>query len=185
MSKDSPVEVPEVLSLSQLKVYLPQDVYNHLARHYGGEDTDDTVHLEKILECMKISPAETCCRVNLLKASADEVADALNEHLCTMGVNQKYTVQKHETIRDIVTIKASSPPDGIDLYKCSIPPETGSSHAFSGWENRRVKGWPMSHRAIAVDRFCGEAVLRGAQIFVKGILCADAGIKEDEEVAVS
>ena len=65
------------------------------------------------------------------------------------------------------------------------PPIADASHAFSSWENRRKKGWPMNHRAVIVDRFCGEAVLRGAHVFVKGILGADAGIQEGEEIAVS
>lgn len=178
------IETPEILSLCELKVNLALDVYEHLSRHYSSLNTD-VAHVGKILECMKIPPAETCCRVNLLRASADDVVDALKEHLSAMGGDQQYDVQKHDTIKDIVTIRASTSTDCIDLYKCRVPPETDSYHKFSRWENRRVKGWPMTHRTIIVDRFCGEAVLRGAQIFVKGILCADAGIKEGEEVAVS
>lgn len=49
---------------------------------------------------------------------------------------------------------------------------------------RQEKGWPMSHRVVLCDRFCGEAVLRGSDIFERGILAADAGIQRGDVVAV-
>jgi len=49
---------------------------------------------------------------------------------------------------------------------------------------REQQGWPSTHRVILVDRYCGEAVLRGADIFVKGILIAETGIRANEAVAV-
>jgi hypothetical protein len=42
----------------------------------------------------------------------------------------------------------------------------------------------MTHRVIICDRFCGEAVLRGSDIFVRGVIVADAGIEVGEQVAV-
>lgn len=180
MLPDSPLEVPEVLSLNELNVYLPLDVYDHLARQYATATHGD-LHLEKILERMKTPPSETCCRVNLLKASVDEVIDALTTHLS--NGEAKYTVKRHQTINDVLTIKGSPIPSDDNLFQHSVP-TADTCNEFSLWENRRKKGWPMSHRVVIIDRFCAEAVMRGAHIFVKGILCADAGIKEDEEVAV-
>lgn len=49
---------------------------------------------------------------------------------------------------------------------------------------REQQGWPLSHRVVIVDRYCGESVLRGADIFVKGILVADTGVRAGEHVAV-
>lgn len=184
MKSDSSLVIPEVLSLSQLKVNIFQDVYNHLNMHYSSVGSS---HLENILEHMKISPAATCCRVNLLKASVDEVIEALKSHLSEMNDDTQYTVERHETITDLVIIKGNSSASDIDLFHCSVPPTTNSviEEKFSSWRNRRKKGWPMSHRAVVVDRFCAEAVLRGAHIFVKGILSSDAGITEGEDIAVS
>jgi hypothetical protein len=42
----------------------------------------------------------------------------------------------------------------------------------------------MTHRVVVCDRFCGEAVLRGSDIFVRGILSADSGIQKGQTVAV-
>ncbi|KAL3780421.1 hypothetical protein HJC23_004358 [Cyclotella cryptica] len=199
MGSNATPEVPEVLSLSKLKVTLPQDVYNHLARQYptsrgvGGNVVEVTTDLDNILECMKTSPAETCCRVNLLKTSVDEVIDALKTHLSTKreknhetSPKQEYSVQRHDTIKDLVIIRGLSSSSRDDLFRFSVPSgahATDKKELLSG-DVRRKKGWPMSHRVVIVDRFCAEAVLRGAHVFVKGILCADAGIKEEEEVAV-
>ncbi|KAL7476604.1 hypothetical protein ACHAW6_002449 [Cyclotella cf. meneghiniana] len=200
MGSNSPLEFPEVLSLSQLKVTLPQDVYNDLARQYptsrGIQDNVDvvTTNLDDILERMKTSPAETCCRVNLLKACVDEVIDALNIHLSMSHENghetsqkQEYSVRRHDTIKDLVIVRGIPSSSNKSMFDCSVPPRTDiisdKKDIMSG-DSRRKKGWPMSHRVVIVDRFCGEAVLRGANVFVKGILCADAGIKEEEEVAV-
>lgn len=179
MISDSTLEVPEVLSLDELKVSLPLDVYGHLAQQYATATHGD-LHLEKILERMKMPPSETCCRVNLLKSSVKEVINALNQHLCNSDVH--YNVQRHETINDVVTIKGC--PASDDKLSQYYAQEDDTCNEFSSWENRRKKGWPMSRRVVIVDRFCAEAVMRGAYIFIKGILCADAGIKEDEEVAV-
>ncbi|KAL7521384.1 hypothetical protein ACHAWX_006055 [Stephanocyclus meneghinianus] len=200
MGSNSPLEFPEVLSLSQLKVTLPQDVYNHLARQYptsrGIQDNVDvvTTHLDDILERMKTSPAETCCRVNLLNACVDEVIDALNIHLSTSHENghetsqkQEYSVRRHDTIKDLVIVRGIPSSSNKSMFDCSVPPRTdiiSDKQDIMSGDSRRKKGWPMSHRVVIVDRFCGEAVLRGANVFVKGILCADAGIKQEEEVAV-
>lgn len=72
----------------------------------------------------------------------------------------------------------------VSYYHCSIPPNPNNTNLFPNWPNRIAKGWPASHRAVIVDRFCGEAVLRGANVFVRGILSADAAVRVDEEIAL-
>ena len=42
----------------------------------------------------------------------------------------------------------------------------------------------MTHRVILVDHFCGEAVLRGSDIFVRGVVAADMNIKSGETIAI-
>lgn len=192
---------PEVLSLNDLKVELPSDVHHHLAtQSYSSLDesaSDQTsfTHLDQILNCMKTSPADTCCRVNLISSTIDEVVDELKHRLSSADneldatQEQEYTIQQHETLKDLVIIRANTAHDNFqphdELFQSNRPPfHEADEAAFSNWEKRKEKGWPMSHRAIIVDRFCGEAVLRGANVFVKGILCADSGISVGEEVAV-
>ena len=181
---------PDILSLNELRIHLPQDVHNQLETQYAIlNDTTTSKHIDKILKSMKTSPADTCCRVNLLKSSVDEVIEELKVHLST--IDGDFNVYRHETISDLVIIRAinksktdTDDSDIISLYNCSIPPNKECTNLFLNWSKRSELGWPMSHRSIVVDRYCGEAVLRGSNIFVKGILAADSGIAEQEEVAI-
>mmetsp|Transcript_32677 Transcript_32677/g.68721 ORF Transcript_32677/g.68721 Transcript_32677/m.68721 type:complete len:354 (-) Transcript_32677:449-1510(-) len=193
MSQPPTDESPEILSLNDLQITLPQDVYNHLATQYSVLDTA-TPHIDKIFECMKSSPSDTCCRVNLIQSSVEEVIVGLKDHIFSSTESQShdgYIVQRHETLPDLVVIRENreTPQQNNDtadrmLYSCSVPPNTKCNNIFPNWPKRVDMGWPMSHRAIVVDRFCGEAVLRGANVFVRGVLSADSGIAPDEEIAV-
>jgi len=192
------IESPQILSLNDLKITLRQDAYNHLATQYSALDETNnnssssnrtSSHVNKILESMKTSPADTCCRVNLIQSSVEEIVDELKKHMSTIidSQNHDYTVQRHTTLRDLVIIRSNTVMDDamVSYYHCSIPPNpNNTNNLFPNWPNRISKGWPMSHRAVIVDRFCGEAVLRGANVFVRGILSADAGIRADEEIAL-
>ena len=187
----SPTE-STILSLVGLQINLPPDVFDHLSSQYSVLDTTSSSHLHKIIRSLKSSPADTCCRVNLIESSVDEVIDGLREHLLTLESRcHDYMVQRHDTIEDLVIIRAKTKhcttdtdADGTKLSSCSVPPNPQDANIFPSWPKRAELGWPMSHRAVIVDRFCGEAVLRGANIFVRGILSADSGITADEEIAV-
>lgn len=182
------MDTPEIISLNELKVTLSRDVYNHLSDQYSTFDntTSSSKHIDMILEYMKTSPSDTCCRVNLITSSVEEVIREMKKHLSSME-SHDFVVERHKTIHDLVTIRLTVnrvDDDSKSMYNCSIPPSTTHKSIFPTWHKRKELGWPMSHRAIIVDRFCGEAVLRGSNIFVRGIMCADSGIEKDEEVAV-
>lgn len=189
-------ESAEILSLKDLKITLPQDVYDHLATQYSVLDKTTTSatrftpsHIDNILERMKSSPGDTCCRVNLIQSSVDEVVDGLRDHISNIeSQSNDYVIQCHDTLKDLVTIR-SIPKENTNnsegmLYNCSAPLNPKCDNIFPHWPKRPELGWPVSHRAVIVDRFCGEAVLRGADIFVRGILSADSGIAKDEVIAV-
>lgn len=58
---------------------------------------------------------------------------------------------------------------------------------FPHWSSKRLRqeyGWPVTHRVVVCDRYCGEAVVRGSDIYVRGIMMADSPIQENEIVAV-
>lgn len=191
-SPTEPPPPPEITPLNGLKIHLPQDVYNHLATQYSVLDkivpsNQTTPHIDNILERMKTSPADTCCRVNLIQSSVEEVVEGLRHHLSTIEMENQshnYTVYRHETLQDLILIRANPKDDAMLYQHCSVPPNPKCNNIFPNWPKRANLGWPMSHRAIVVDRFCGEAVLRGANVFVRGILSADSGITADEKIAV-
>jgi 16S rRNA C967 or C1407 C5-methylase (RsmB/RsmF family)/predicted ribosome-associated RNA-binding protein Tma20 len=203
---------PEILSLDEFNVAIPQDVYDHLSKQYaslneGGNSNKTEKHIDTILDCMKRSPVDTCCRVNNIHSSVNEVQNGLRNYLMNMECCEndgderhqnrqqcEYMIQKHDILSDLITIRATSN-NNNNLYYSKVPPNKKQSTTtdmkdiiandlFPTWQLRHEQGWPITHRCVIIDRFCAEAVLRGADIFVKGILCADAGITEGEEVAV-
>jgi 16S rRNA C967 or C1407 C5-methylase (RsmB/RsmF family) len=203
---DNSSQQPEILSLDEFNVAIPQDVYDHLSKQYSALDDGDAKHINRMLKCMKKSPADTCCRVNNTQSSVKEVKGGLEKYFAEImeSHNKKsYSIQQHETLTDLVTIRATDLDTSgeVNLYCLKAPPRKISSNCnlskneatkmdenkddlFPNWQLRHEQGWPLTHRCVIVDRFCAEAVLRGSDIFVKGILCADAGIRNGEEVAV-
>jgi len=144
----------------------------------------------------------TFCRVNSLRATRQEVIEGIKEALSEWESPQHLNednnddndnnnrqcptllVDPHPEWDDVVTVKVARNPMSSSLSNERIPRNDDQDVLFRNWAKREEKGWPLSHRAIVCDRFCGEAVLRGSDIFVGGIMAADSGIKAKEEVAV-
>ena len=97
--------------------------------------------------------------------------------------------QQNETSKTAKGLVMSSvhryPPRDIVLDPQKIALDRLSSMMTEKRDRRIELGWPDTHRVVICDRLCGEAVLRGSDIFVRGILCADSGVRLGEEVAVS
>ena len=191
-----------IYSLSEFQVQLSEEMRSKLQSQY----LDDDKAVSKILKAMKHSPSQTICRVNKLLSTREEVLAELKSYLLgdssaeiakSNSADQlsKVLITEHEIFDDVVVISEESnkmdnnstmPP----LYQSSIPlqndakPGTDSKVLFDHWPSRKTNGWPMTHRVVICDRFCGEAILRGSDIFMKGVLVADRGIKANEEVAV-
>ncbi len=206
----------EILSLNDLVISLTEDVDDYLSKQYavlddkpaenppkkhrqniGGNghiNSKIQTHLDKMMTNLKYPPADTCCRVNLITSSLNEVVADLANHLKEENLNFSYFIKQHDKIDDLVVIRGENshcPLGRENLDLVNAPRHISSTRReenelkLSASKKRQERGWPTTHRAVIVDRFCGEAVLRGANIFVKGIICADAGIWKGEEVAVS
>lgn len=167
-----------IFSLEELEIEIPQDIHQHLSKQYehcGG--------VEKVIQAMKRPPASTICRVNQIKASRQEVIDEL-KHVITK-IPQLKIEELASVFDDVVCIVPKQDKNVTkknSLFSSRIPNK--GEVIFPEWPSRKKKGWPMTHRVVICDRFCGEAVLRGSDIFVRGVLCSDLGIQEGESVAV-
>ena len=191
---------PVICSVQNLEIQLNDEIREHLSAQYD-DNTESTDKLELILAAMKRPPAFTTCRVNLIKATRKEVFDELQSIL---SAYTQLKVQEDPDFSDVINI---FPTDGVNKSKdgifdaSSLSALTGpighdeeddqiqtatsdNDDKFSKWPTRREQGWSMTHRSIVCDRFCGEAVLRGSDIFVMGVMAADANIQAGEEVAV-
>jgi predicted ribosome-associated RNA-binding protein Tma20 len=173
---------------------------------------------------MKRPLTTTVCRVNLIRATRQQVLDELTTFI--QKTVPQLEVCEHPIFSDVLTImphhssnnhnhnhnnnnddddddddddsenysQTSSSSNNNNnqrmslqpaLSNCTVPKkDDGVSALFTDWPKRKKRGWPMTHRAILCDRFCAEAVLRGSDVFVKGVMAADWGIQAGETVAV-
>ena len=168
----------DICSVDDLKIDLPDDIRAFLGQQYA--DTDGAI-VSSIFAAMKRPPVTTACRVNQLLSTIEQVETSLQEFL------QPYphlSLKRHGTLTDVLCIVPREPSSCM-LYTYRNPlSRTNNELEFENASTRKAHGWPMTHRVILCDRFCGEAVLRGSDIYVRGILVADPGIHQGETVAV-
>lgn len=196
---------PTLLSIEELSVLVSSPVRTHLAGAYRGlypaandpaQKPQHEQHLEKVLAAMKVSPRTSTFRVNTIRATRTEVVDKLvlamnewaeREGLCTPNP-LPISVAAHAVLEDIVSVDIAQSP--TTLSSCRIPPlqvelDTDSSFGDEARRARRHRlGWPTTCKVIVCDRLCGEAVLRGSHVFVRGILAADPSIRVGQALAV-
>jgi len=202
----------KVYSLKKLKIEISADVYETLSSQYQYEEEEGDKnihrakgkgkgkeHLNRLLKFMKYPSSVTTCRVNTLLNTMEEVQKEIEKELSVW--KSLFWVEPHFLLQDVLCIRSrTSHNDSGDIdgnstslhhdypamgwSSLSIPPCEEQGSIFQNWPNRERSGWPMTHRVVICDIFCGEAVLRGSNIFVKGILVADAGIQKGDIVAV-
>jgi hypothetical protein len=182
-------------SLDQFQVSISDEVKEHLTRPlqklYATRE-EAVKHFQRIMDAMKRPPIQSVCRVNLIQLSREQVREGIRDSLQTWILSRggdpeqmRVRVQPHPLLYDTILVDVIPKDTTTTLYKAIVPPNyTTDTTLFPQWPTREQMGWPTSHRAILCDRLCGEAVLRGSDIFVRGILLADAGIVTGEVVAV-
>jgi hypothetical protein len=192
-----------IRSLTELDVHLSKDVHDHLSAPYEvlcvdkSKTADDSSslrtaagHLDDVLRAMKTAPRTSMCRVNQILSNKEDVMQSLEREMsfwiasCNVENQLSCSVSAHTVLDDVVCIDISSTQETESLTNHRIPIAGAGPPLFSNWPSRESIGWPMTHKVIICDRFCGEAVLRGSAIFVRGILCADSGIVAGDMVTV-
>ncbi|GAX23613.1 hypothetical protein FisN_12Hh185 [Fistulifera solaris] len=181
-------------SLDQFQVSISDEVKEHLTRplqNLYAIHEEAVEHFQRMMDAMKRPPLQSVCRVNLIQSSRDQVMEGIRESLQKWIVSRggdpeqmKVRVRPHPQLHDTIVVDVIPKDTSATLGKLIMPPNHTDMTLFPHWPTREQLGWPMSHRAILCDRLCGEAVLRGSDIFVRGILMADAGIVTGEVVAV-
>jgi len=189
-------ERPIIFSFDDYCVPVSDSVYYFLCSQYKGQEIDSCSHLNKILFRLKEPPELIYCRINLIHSSfenREEIIRKLNtKYECRreeeMGL--VFKARMHDILEDCIVIERCNEVLRKEEYdiisKLRHPSGTRVTERYH-WRFKDVekrKPWPITHRVVICNRYCGESVLRGSEIYIPGILCADKGIKPGEEIAV-
>lgn len=196
-------ESHHISSLSELIVAIPTNIRECLNCQYKCLDEDDDKdHLHRILQAMKTPTRVTTCRVNLLLSTADEVLEDLHRFLadfvrgkgndvCGGGGDDAFIshqvifeARPHSVLHDVIEIiVAKEFSDVSSLDKFTRAPCKGKED-ISSLPFRNNSKFPLDFKVVICDRFCGEAVLRGSDIFIRGVLAADRNVEIGDMVCV-
>ncbi|KAL8147569.1 rRNA (cytosine-C(5))-methyltransferase NOP2C isoform X1 [Apium graveolens] len=151
------------------------EVQNYLVNAYGAQ------HFARISKALTQPSCYSCIRVNTLKTTSDAVIEKLSKILEETGVPND--VETHQSNNDLLMANGQVGP----ISKCQLPGldyvlfvRGSGPHAIS-YEFTQDR--PL--KEVLVSRKCAEAVLRGAQVFVPGVLACSAHVEEGDVVAVS
>ncbi|XP_065881302.1 rRNA (cytosine-C(5))-methyltransferase NOP2C [Euphorbia lathyris] len=135
-------------------------VEDYFIKAYGPD------HFSLISHALTRPPSYSCVRVNTLQTSPDAVVEKLTEIMRETGIE----------FEDSPISKCQIP--GLDyvLFVKGSGPHTSIDYGFS-------PGAPP--KEVIVSRKCAESVLRGAQVFVPGVLACSAHVEKGDVVAVS
>ncbi|XP_072992243.1 rRNA (cytosine-C(5))-methyltransferase NOP2C isoform X1 [Typha latifolia] len=193
------------LSLSERYCYNPilrwnPQVEEYFAAAYGAE------HFARISKALTRPSCYSCIRVNTLKSSSDAVRKKLMDILegndisdvfDHMEIRKSAESEDHQVMgpgrmsNAIGTSCDGDTPIGVresyHICKCQYPGlenvlfVRGSGPHMLCFDDQSGQ----SLKEVIVSRKCAEAVLRGAQIFVPGVLACSSHVEIGDKVAVS
>lgn len=148
-------------------------VEEYFIKAYGAD------HFCRISSALTRPSCYSCIRVNTLKSTSDAVIEKLLEifkerGMCDIAVQE--CTESAESLKAIKSISKCQFPglDYVVFVKGSGP------YAIHYGDN---EGKPL--KEVIVSRKCAEAVLRGAQVYVPGVLACSAHVERGDAVAVS
>ncbi|CAA7401996.1 unnamed protein product [Spirodela intermedia] len=172
-----------------------RQVEEYFINAYGAD------HFARISRALTHPSSYSCVRVNFLRSTRDVVIEKLTSilnginfrsspDLTCMGRNSATAEVDHE-----IQLPSSNglPRDGdifkkhLSIDKCQLP---GLDYVFfvkgSGPHVMQCRDFLVQPlKEVIVSRKCAEAVLRGAQVFVPGVLACSSHVEKGDVVAVS
>ncbi|CAK4083038.1 unnamed protein product [Aphanomyces euteiches] len=144
------------VKLDDFVLSFPPDVEAFFADAYGQD------HWNKIKAALARPPAYTSVRVNTLVTTQTQLVESLNAALSDFNARLEkqgrpaIVAVPHKSLDDVVVVPSAP----------------------------RVASTDVPQKKIIVDRLCGEAVLRGSDIFARGVMCASTAMNAGDEVAI-
>ncbi|XP_011044756.1 PREDICTED: putative methyltransferase NSUN6 isoform X3 [Populus euphratica] len=157
------------------------EVENYFIKAYGAD------HFSIISKALTRPSSYSCVRVNTLKSTSDAVIEKLLEIIKEKGFDGDCHGKEGSGPNENVGSPLEESLKNGPIVKCPIPgleyvlfvKGTGPHMIDYGY----VPGAPP--KEVIVGRKCAEAVLRGAQVFVPGVMACSAHVEKGDTVAVS
>eukprot|EP00937_MAST-01D_sp_MAST-1D-sp2_P006280 g6280.t1 len=193
------------IDLRDYRVTLSADVEALTRAAFGAEGA------AAIKRSMALPPAHTTLRVNTLRTDRPAVLAALGVAL--RGFNERLVASgrpavvpfAHPTVPDVVVIpSAPAAPAALRRLRRASPcrlgqlafvPDSGDAAAAGAGAGMgasvgaeadfEAAAEPKPVAEVVVDRLCGEAILRGADVFARGVMAASPGIEAGAAVCVT
>ncbi|PNY12841.1 methyltransferase NSUN6-like protein, partial [Trifolium pratense] len=149
-------------------------LHNYFIKAYGSD------HFSRISSALTRPSRYSCIRVNTLCSNSDDVIEKLRSI-----VKQSLNGGDIEGGDDVVNpLKECLDLDSGPFMKCRIP---GLDYVVFVWGSgpHRVDYGNVAPKEVIVSRKCAEAVLRGAQVYIPGIMACSAHVEKGDTVAVS
>ncbi|RAL42801.1 hypothetical protein DM860_009308 [Cuscuta australis] len=161
------------------------EVEDYFTKAYGAQ------HFARISTALARPSCYSCVRVNTLKSTSDCVIEKLMKILGERGHESGNAsgikVDSGELCEEFRGSANSTRPHVESISKCPFPGldyvlfiKGSGPHAI---DYGHEKGKPL--KEVVVSRKCAEAVLRGAQAYVPGVLACTAHVEKGDVVAVS
>ncbi|KAK8588594.1 hypothetical protein V6N13_087504 [Hibiscus sabdariffa] len=149
-------------------------------------------HFAQISKALTRPSCYSCIRVNTLKSTSDAVIEKLGEIMRKLGsqndvkdINLKETKASNDIDSDMAEKQSSLQHETIS--KCQIPCLEYVVFVKGSGPHAIDYGYlpDKPPKEVLVSRKCAEAVLRGAQVYVPGVMACSSHVEEGDLVAVS
>ncbi|XP_004491318.1 rRNA (cytosine-C(5))-methyltransferase NOP2C [Cicer arietinum] len=164
---------PQRYSYNPTLHWNPQ-LHNYFNKAYGAD------HFSLISTALTRPSRYSCIRVNTLRSDSDAVIEKLRSL-----VKPSSNATDSEDGDDVPNpLKEGLNSDSGLFFKCRIP---GLDYVVFVWGSgpHRIDYGNVAPKEVIVSRKCAEAVLRGAQVYVPGILACSGHVEKGDTVAVS
>lgn len=150
-------------------------VHHYFLKAYGAD------HFSRISTALTRPSRYSCIRVNTLRSTGDAVIHKLR----SLVPNADVPPPQSDSGDDVANpLKECSAAAAAPISKCEIP---GLDYVVFVWGSgpRRIDYGDAPPKEVIVSRKCAEAVLRGAQVYVPGVMACSAHVEKGDTVAVS
>ncbi|ESW13416.1 hypothetical protein PHAVU_008G194100 [Phaseolus vulgaris] len=164
---------PNRYSYSPSLHWNPQ-LHQYFLHAYGAD------HFSRISAALTRPSRYSCIRVNTLRSAVDDVVEKLRPLVSNVSV----AVQSEFEDGESNPLKECLEDAPAPFSKCKIP---GLDYVVFVWGSgpHRIDYGEAPPKEVIVSRKCAEAVLRGAQVYVPGVMACSAHVEKGDTVAVS